>query len=96
MPFRQIICHELGHNLGMPHDFSALYSNPKNILRDSVGNSCTDVNGVMDYYVTVKRWSTCSVEFFARHYNNVISRTGSFCLKLNSGTTPGAFRTIIY
>jgi hypothetical protein len=86
----QIICHELGHNLGMNHDFEDPFASPKTILRDAAGNSCTDSNGVMDYYVTVQKWTTCSVERFTQHYNNVVSSTGSFCMKLNSGTTPGA------
>jgi hypothetical protein len=78
----------------MPHDFIDPYTSPKTVRRDSAGNSCTDVNGVMDYYVTVQKWSTCSVQSFTQHYNNVISSTGSFCLKLNSGT--GQYFVIMY
>jgi hypothetical protein len=76
----------------MNHDFTDPFTSPKTVLRDSAGNSCTDSNGVMDYYVTVQKWTTCSVERFTEHYNNVVSGVGSFCLKLNSGgATPGYF-----
>ena len=73
----------------MYHDFIDPYANPKTIFRDAAGNTCTNVNGVMDYYVTVQKWTTCSVERFTRHYNNVIASAGSFCMPLNTGTTPG-------
>ena len=53
----QILSHELGHNLGMNHDFIDPYTTPKNIFRDSTGASCTDVNGVMDYFVEVQQWT---------------------------------------
>jgi hypothetical protein len=74
----------------MFHDFIDPYSSPKTVRRDSAGNSCTDVGGVMDYVDTATKWTTCSVEAFTQHYNDVISRTGSFCLKLNTETVPGA------
>ena len=64
----------------MPHDFIDPFSSPKTIRRDAAGASCTDANGVMDYYVTVTKWSMCSVEAFTTYYNQVISQLGSFCL----------------
>jgi hypothetical protein len=50
----------------MNHDFTDPFTSPKTVLRDSAGNSCTDSNGVMDYYVTVQKWTTCSVERFTQ------------------------------
>jgi hypothetical protein len=64
----------------MNHDFIDPYASPKTIFRDAAGNTCTNVNGVMDYYVTVQKWTTCSVERLTQHYNNVISSQGKFCL----------------
>jgi len=80
--------HELGHNLGMPHDFINPISTPKTIRRDSKGNSCTDIYGVMDYG-QAKIWSTCSVEQFTAYYNEIVNKTGKFCMALNGGTAPG-------
>ena len=90
---KQIMAHELGHNLGMYHDFLEPFSTPKTMYQDSNGINCTNVNGVMDYYVTVLRWTTCSVEKFTQHYNNVIYYYGKFCMPLN---TQGTYLKIVY
>jgi hypothetical protein len=66
----------------MNHDFIDPYNSPKTIYRDSKGVSCTDSNGVMDYYVTVQKWTTCSVERFTEHYNSIVSANGQFCMAL--------------
>lgn len=83
------MCHELGHNLGMNHDFVDPFTYPKAILRDSKGNSCTDVNGVMDYGGNPSQWTSCSVEYFTQHYNNMVTANGKFCLEVNGGTAQG-------
>ena len=57
----QILAHEVGHNLGMQHDFDGAPGNPR---YDSQGRLCTGIGGVMDYYGEVFQWSTCSVEDF--------------------------------
>jgi len=57
----EILAHEVGHNLGMLHDFDGSPGNPR---YDSQGRTCTNIGGVMDYYGEVFQWSTCSVEDF--------------------------------
>jgi hypothetical protein len=51
----------------MEHDFIEPLSNPKGIIYDSNGNSCTDINGVMDNNPLVQKWTTCSVESFTEY-----------------------------
>ena len=48
----QTVAHEIGHNLNMKHDFEDPFNQPKNIrYHPETGVSCTDDNGIMDYYV---------------------------------------------
>jgi hypothetical protein len=46
----QIMAHEMGHNLGMDHDFNG---SPGVTRYDSKGVSCTNIGGVMDYYQVI-------------------------------------------
>lgn len=67
------MAHELGHNMGMDHDF---IDDPENKRTDSKGNPCSGVGGVMDYYGQVDKWSTCSVEDITKY----IASQSPFCL----------------
>ena len=56
----EVVTHEMGHNLGMAHDFSDVHA----------GKGC-DGTGFMSYGEHPYQWSTCSVEDFNALYQQV-------------------------
>merc|ERR1719361_2092493 len=60
----ETIAHEMGHNLGMRHDFGR---------KDSRGKSCY---GYMDYKDDTNYWSRCSVEDFTKTKKSCLSLLG--------------------
>jgi len=83
--------HELGHSLGMPHDFcsdkSCTEGSARNYPRkDSNGKDCWNNNTVMDYdQPAVNKWSTCSVESMNAWYDEIVERYGEYCLESTDG-----------
>ena len=58
----EVIAHEMGHNLGMLHDFDDKHGGD--------GGPC-DKQGIMSYGTFPQKWSTCSKADYLARYNQV-------------------------
>ena len=66
----QLIAHELGHNLGMYHDFNLDTWNDNK-------KYCGQSQGLMSYgfyQAPYRYWSTCSQHNFKGHYQNMVNQ----------------------
>ena len=72
MIFYQVVAHEMGHNMGMLHDFDEDHGGS--------GGPC-DGTGIMSYGSAPNVWSTCSKNDFLALYNSIISSSNRYwCL----------------
>ena len=60
------MAHEIGHNLGMLHDFDALHGGQN--------NPCNSKNNIMSYGSSMQTWSLCSKKDFQSYYTRIKSK----------------------
>jgi len=80
-----VVAHEMGHNMGMLHDFDDVHGG---------SNGPCDGTGIMSYGSAPNVWSTCSRNDFLALYNEIVSSSSLYwCLddypSACGGTPPG-------
>jgi len=75
--------HEIGHNLGMAHDFDLYPDLTEKTRYASNKQKCTDTGGIMDYNQEYSRWTQCSNDDFQEYFD----KNQPYCL-LEIGAVP--------
>ena len=67
------MAHEVGHNLGMKHDFAKEHGGQT--------SQCNKDNHIMAYGSSKEKWSTCSKADFEARYLQVKSKNWGWCME---------------
>ena len=66
----QLLAHEIGHNLGMLHDFDTRHK----------GKGCVKDNHIMNYGKSKEVWSECSKKDFQANYLRT-TKSSKWCME---------------
>jgi len=86
--FGTLIAHEVGHNIGISHDFDKKHGGNG---QPNSGSSCEKNVNIMSYGSKRQKWSECSKKDFAAHYLYIKNGGAQWCLDtLKSDACSGA------